>query len=336
MPDIFSSITGITAERAFSFSEDPELKDPVKKEEWLNFRRTGIGASDISAIAGINPWHSRIDVYLDKKGLSAPVNSEKMKWGNLLEEPVADEFAAREGVKVMRVNAILRDKKTPFLLTSLDRVIRQNGTAHEIFQHGQGALEVKTTGWAQSWEGGHLPAYYFAQLQWELHVSGLKWGRFATLIGGQDLLITPVIMADKAIGEKLQYLAEKFWNDYVLKNIVPEPASPADYESIQKVFDRDLGTTIKLPEAFERVLATHVALKQQIDDLEGKRKLLGAQILHAVGNNKYGIGQGFKVTKVIKADLRLNSALVKEKYPEIWAECSQSSQSIYPLVKAIK
>jgi putative phage-type endonuclease len=336
MPDIFSTLTGITAERGFCFSEDPELKDPEKKLKWLNYRRTGIGASDISAIAGINPWRSRIDVYLDKKNLTKPKNSEKMRWGSLLEQPIADEFAKIEGVKVMRVNAILRDRKIPFLLTSLDRVIKQNGTANEIFKNGPGALEVKTTGWGQSWEGGEIPAYYFTQLQWELHVSGLKWGRFATLISGQDLLITPVIMADKAIGEKLQYLAEKFWNDYILKDIVPEPASPGDYEAIQKIYDKDLGTTIKFPEQFEKVLATHIALKQQIENLESKRKILSAQILYAIGDNKYGRGFGFKVTKVIKEENRLNSGLVKEKYPEVWAECSQSTKSIYPLVKEIK
>ena len=337
MSNIFENITGITAERAFSFSDDPEMKNPATKEEWLKFRRSGIGASDISAIAGINPWHSPIDVYLDKKGLTKDQGNEKMKWGNLLEQPVADEFAVLEKVKVQRVNAILRLREQPFLLTSLDRVIRQNGSPLPIFaEHGNGALEVKTTGWGQSWEGGDIPSFYFVQLQWELRISGLKWGRFATLIGGQELLITPVIMADMAVGDKLQYIAEKFWHDNVEKSIIPEPSTPADLDSIKKIWDKDQGTTITFPTDFDNVLSTRAACAAQIDQLDNKRKILDAQILNKLGNNKYGIGSKFKVTKVIKSSLRLDSKEVKEKYPAVYSECLVESNAVYPLVKAIK
>jgi len=336
MPNIFENITGITAERAFSFSDDPEMKNPATKQEWLKFRRSGIGASDISAIAGINPWHSPIDVYLDKKGLSKDQGNEKMKWGNLLEQPVADEFAVLEQVKVQRVNAILRHKEKPFLLTSLDRVIRQNGSPLPIFaEHGNGALEVKTTGWGQSWENGNVPDYYFIQLQWELHISGLQWGRFATLISGQELLITPVIMADKQVAEKLQYLAEKFWHNHVEKSVVPEPSSPADLDSVKKLWDKDSGTTITFPSDFDIVLSTRAACAAQIDQLDNKRKILDAQILNKLGNNKYGIGSAFKVTKVIKNSLRLDNSQIKEKYPAAYSECLVPSNAVYTLLKPI-
>ena len=31
-------------------------------EDWLNYRRTGIGGSDAAAIVGLNPYRSRLEV----------------------------------------------------------------------------------------------------------------------------------------------------------------------------------------------------------------------------------------------------------------------------------
>lgn len=36
--------------------------------EWLYFRRTGIGGSDASAVLGLNPWKSNVELYKEKLG----------------------------------------------------------------------------------------------------------------------------------------------------------------------------------------------------------------------------------------------------------------------------
>ncbi|HQE50274.1 MAG TPA: YqaJ viral recombinase family protein, partial [Fervidobacterium sp.] len=40
----------------------------ITQEEWLQFRKRGIGGSDISAILGLNPWKSPLALYYDKVG----------------------------------------------------------------------------------------------------------------------------------------------------------------------------------------------------------------------------------------------------------------------------
>jgi predicted phage-related endonuclease len=40
----------------------------MPREEWLVLRRKGIGGSDVSAILGINPWKTAMDVWLEKTG----------------------------------------------------------------------------------------------------------------------------------------------------------------------------------------------------------------------------------------------------------------------------
>ena len=36
----------------------------VGSPEWLAFRMTGIGASEVGSVLGVNPWKSAVDVWL--------------------------------------------------------------------------------------------------------------------------------------------------------------------------------------------------------------------------------------------------------------------------------
>lgn len=80
----------------------------MTRNQWLHWRRKGIGGSDASAIAGINPWKSPMAVWLDKTGQIEPEEAgEAAYWGNVLENVVADEFKERTGFYLQRRNAIL-------------------------------------------------------------------------------------------------------------------------------------------------------------------------------------------------------------------------------------
>ena len=48
--------------------EPQELVDTsnLSNEEWLTYRRRGIGGSDAAAILGILPWRTARDLYYDK------------------------------------------------------------------------------------------------------------------------------------------------------------------------------------------------------------------------------------------------------------------------------
>ncbi len=74
-------------------------------------RATGIGGSDAAAVCGLNPYKSPVDVYLEKVGAAAPVDeTERMFWGNKLEDVVADVYSDRTGRKVRRRNRTCRHR----------------------------------------------------------------------------------------------------------------------------------------------------------------------------------------------------------------------------------
>ena len=45
--------------------------------EQIEFRRRGITGTDISAIMGLNPWKSPLDIWNEKKGLAPPPEQAK-------------------------------------------------------------------------------------------------------------------------------------------------------------------------------------------------------------------------------------------------------------------
>lgn len=40
----------------------------ISHEEWLSFRKTGIGGSDAPTVVGVNPYNSRYALWADKRG----------------------------------------------------------------------------------------------------------------------------------------------------------------------------------------------------------------------------------------------------------------------------
>ena len=100
-----------------------DTKD-MPKEEWLKHRQAGIGGSDASCIAGLNPWKSAIQLYMDKKEEDPQeVKSLRMELGNRLEGLVAELFTEETGLKVRNVNGILKNDKYPYALANIDRAI---------------------------------------------------------------------------------------------------------------------------------------------------------------------------------------------------------------------
>ena len=101
----------------------------LTREEWLKYRTKGIGGSDVSIIAGINPFRSIYELWLEKTKKVEPEegNSEYTHFGTLLEPIVRKEFMDRTGIKVRQKHMLLQSERYPFMFADLDGVIRENG-----------------------------------------------------------------------------------------------------------------------------------------------------------------------------------------------------------------
>jgi len=147
------------------------------KEEWLK-HRTRIGGSDASAILGLNPWKSNIELWLEKTGQFTPddiSDKECVKYGvaaePLLRELFALDFPEYE-VEYFGDNMILNDD-FPFGAASLDGELTEKETGRK------GILEIKTTNILQSMQKekwrDKLPDNYYVQCLHYLLITGYSF-----------------------------------------------------------------------------------------------------------------------------------------------------------------
>ena len=113
-----------------------EMKVLNSREEWLKNRMNGIGGSEASAIVGMNPYMSNIELWQIKTGQLAPEDiSDKpyVKYGTEAEEHLRALFALdfpQYEVGYVENNSYFNDKY-PFALASLDGTLVEKETGRK-------------------------------------------------------------------------------------------------------------------------------------------------------------------------------------------------------------
>lgn len=189
--------------------------------QWHAARRQGIGSSDSPVIAGVAPWGDVQLLFAEKTGLidRSLEETEQMRWGIRLEEPVAEAYEERTGRTVRKVNAIQSHPQHPWLIASLDR--RVVGEKRLV--------EIKTTRYAgDKWgEDGsaEIPEHYLIQVQHQLAVTGYEVADVPVLIAGSELRIFTVPRDEQLIAALIELDAE-FWQ-HVTDGTPPDPVALA-------------------------------------------------------------------------------------------------------------
>lgn len=162
--------------------------------EWLDFRRSHIGASDAPIIMGVSPWKKIHALYLEKiSGESKTFYSNAMRRGNELEEPVRQMVAEKLGIEFATV--VLESVEMPYLSASLDGINEEK----EVF------LEIKCP-LGEDHETARekkVPEKYYPQIQHTFLVTGFKKGYYASY-QENDLIIFEVERDDKYIAKMLK------------------------------------------------------------------------------------------------------------------------------------
>ena len=127
---------------------------PQNSPEWLEFRRGGVGASDIAAIMGHNPYKDAVDVYREKMGIEQEVNAY-MQRGKDNELGARLRFCEEHGLTF--VPLVVVDEEEPRFFASLDGYCEEKNWILEIKTPGKKTLEMA--------KNGKMPPYYFYQIQ---------------------------------------------------------------------------------------------------------------------------------------------------------------------------
>ena len=297
-----------------------DTKD-MPKTEWLKHRQAGIGGSDASCIAGLNPWKSAIQLYMDKKEENPKEQkSLRMELGNRLEGLVAELFTEATGLKVRNVNGILKNDKYPFAIANIDRAI----VGEKAF------LECKTTNSyaLKEWEEG-VPAHYEIQCLHYMAITGATHCYIAALIGNSDF-IWHKIERDQEKIDYLMQIEKDFWENNIEKDVVPMPdGSDAYSEYLKKKYDKSNGQVIELHLLENGVdkLNRYDEIVTDIKALESEKKLIEQEIqLYMEEFEVAKIGDR-KVTWKSSSRNTIDSKKLKAEMPDIAQQYMKTSTS---------
>ena len=199
-------------------------------DQQIQARLLGISGSDIGAIAGLNPYRTAVDVYLEKKGLAEPFMGNRFThWGTALEPVIRAHFLSEndEFEECSVFDITLVHPEIPWMMGTPDGVLWSDGRR-------VAGLEVKTASRKKGWgEPGsdQIPEHYLAQCHWYMGVTGLPEWHVAVLFGGNEYVEYLVERNDEFI-DRLKALGRDFYENHMLVGVPPDVANYEDTISL--------------------------------------------------------------------------------------------------------
>ena len=247
----------------------------LTEDEWLDYRRGGIGGSDVSIIYGVSHFRSNRELYYDKLGIKPIREMEDETWlqkkmGHVLEDLVAEVFSRKTGLKVFEIKKMFSHPLHPFMRADVDRfVYDENGNL--------GILECKSTNYQNkdAWADNKYPYQYELQIRHYMAVMNLDFAYIACLWGNSEndfayrRVDRDYDFEDEIIGSE-----QFFWEEYIEKRVEPEFIGKPDLalQCLKKYLDdadASLGRKV-LPNSFGSDLSRYLMLKEEKSKLDGE------------------------------------------------------------------
>lgn len=298
---------------------------PKDRNEWLEYRKTGIGSSEISTIVGLNPWETPYQLWRRKKGLDeAKTENFAMKAGHYLEDAVSQFWADETGLQIIKSSAgdwLIRDNEREYLQVSPDRTYWLADKPHS--KANKGILECKTT--QMTIDPEDLPKHWFCQVQYQLGVAGLTQGSLAWLCSGREFGYKDIAFVPDFYGWLIEEV-DKFWQDNILGDV--EPAA-TNVQDVLLKFNRH--TDGKVLEVDDEIFNAYTKLKEvrkELAAVENQKNELEAKIKMGFGDAEalsYG-GQTIATWKAPKASDKFDAKAFQAAHPEMAKEFTHPTQ----------
>lgn len=246
-----------------------------------NFVR-GIGSSMAAGLVGLSRWLDLWTIYALIVGLiDQRPPDERMRWGLLLQPAIIQGFTEENPSDTVVPNQeSVWHPLRPWQRATVDGFVLREPP--EI-------LEVKAVAFDQIGDFGpsgsdRYPAEYYAQIQWQLDVHGLKRGHLAALIAGNELR-TYVIDRDDEVIEFLRDRGEWLWCKHILAGVPPPMGTTEGAQAYLKShFPRHREPLRAASEEEIRWLQEYSGVRQKQKPLEKRREELEAMLKQACGD----------------------------------------------------
>lgn len=255
-------------------------------EAQQQIRQTGIGASEVGAVVGLNPWASPHDVWERKTGRAQPhEDTTATLWGRYMEPAIVALWKRQSGRKVRYANRhqrTLRHPDHPLVVATPDGLVDPGAV-----------LEVKTYGWrvAHHWgEPGtdEIPEYYLTQVTWAMAAAQR---REAIVVAACERDVDEYrVDYNPDLFQALLERVEQFWRDYV-ETDTPPPADHTDRckAVLERYYPRPLAKEMAPASDEADTLAARIKdARERKADAERAEKEATHELMQHIGSN-YGI-----------------------------------------------
>ena len=209
---------------------------PPHTKEWFEYRKSGIGGSEVATVLGLNKFDTVTRTFYEKIGAIEPrqFDNARMFFGRYMEDNIAELWKYYDGTpegwienyknkKIIRdcraVNGFVVNPSYPWLFASLDRVQNIKGGINLIQGtplKTEAVLEIKTLSYwsAQMWTD-QIPISYLLQIHQYMIVLETNYAEIAILKDGNEFIVEKYERDDN-LCEKIIDISKAFWFNRVV------------------------------------------------------------------------------------------------------------------------
>lgn len=297
------------------------------RQEWLE-ARTGIGASDIAALLGLNRYQTPYQLWQIlrermENGLQPEIVTEAKMRGQCMEEGIAKWFEAKTGMKVIKssdeLSLYFNDSTPAYIQVSPDR---------ECFAKGRKTrpiLECKDTmKYVDIDDLGSIPVEWYTQIQVQMGIMERDEAILAVCDATKSLKYRLFSFDKEFFDDVIRQVAE-WWDRYIIGGEIPPITTPEDMQDYYKeVAEGSIEADNEAMEAWERYrhLTDQLrAFKKIVDDAGQELKLKFRDKSYLVCDER--VIASYKE----QARTSLDIARLQEEQPDIYRKYIKESKT---------
>lgn len=280
-----------------------EIITPDSKEHWLELRTKDITSTEVSALFGLSPyttefelWHAKL-----KGGIQEFVQTERMAWGNRLEEAIARGIAEDEGLDIVPMKNYYR------------LPVAQMGSSFDFRVLGGGIFEIKNVDslvFRDKWEviGDQvlMPAHIEMQVQHQMAVSGYEWAKIGVLVGGNKTYVIHRNRNEVVIQNIFKRVGE-FWASVCLGS-APVPNYERDAAAIARLKSyAEPDKTIEVDGSeWEHLATCYKEASLDEKNAKNRKNAVKAEMLMKIDNAEKVKGPGFSISAGMREETEVS------------------------------
>jgi len=272
-------------------------------------RKNYIGASDMAAIMGLDPFRTAYDIWLQKTGrITETAENKAMQRGTYLEDAVLTWFADTTNKKIIRNQTRVCPESRVPIAANLDAFVPDE----------KRPVEAKTAGpyskerWGEDGTD-QVPDRILVQTTVQMLCTQADCCYVPAYLPYREFVLF-VVKYNKLLAELILEKAEQFWTKYVQPDTPPENSAPSI--DLAKNIRRQPNRTVSIPSAVCRAYQyAYDAYKEKEKDLERAKAIL----LSCLDGADEGICEEEKIIFVNRQIERetIDTKALKEENPDL-------------------